>query len=61
MLANYATNPDMYFDPDLTSTEELKQRYLSKIIENYEDKVVLLVFNGKEINYEYESCTLMFQ
>ena len=61
MPVNYATNEEMFFDPDLTSTEELKRRYLSKIIDNYEDKLVLLVFDGKEINYEYESCRLLFQ
>ncbi len=53
-------NPDFYFDAKTTSTPELKRKYLAHKISNFEDKTIVLVFNGNPIMYDYQSCSLMF-
>ena len=54
-------NPDYYIDPDNISTVELKRKYLADKISNFEDKIIILVLNGKDIMYDYESCSLMIE
>ncbi len=40
---------------------ELKRKYLADKISNFEDKIIILVFNGVEIMYDYDSCSLMLE
>ena len=41
------------------STIDLKRKFLADKIGNFEDKIIILVFNGNDIMYDYESCSLL--
>jgi hypothetical protein len=43
------------------STEELKRKFLADKIYNYNDKIIVLVNNGNDIMYEYETCSFMLE
>ena len=43
------------------STVELKRKYLADKIDNFDDKIVVLVYNGNDIMYDYETCSFMLE
>ena len=43
------------------STEELKRKLLADKIDNFDDKIIVLVNNGNDIMYDYDTCSFMLE
>ncbi len=54
------TRPNYFFDKKI-STFELKKIYLSGLIEDFDNKIVIMSFHGEEIPYDYSSVNLLVE